>query len=91
MQRLRTDRVMPTSVVVGGVLFARDKLLRVIQVAVRACANLVDASRLEVNHQAPGDELASSSLRKERIETVILDGGSLGLLTVCIDQRVQDM
>merc|ERR1719183_919502 len=41
--------VVTTSVVVGSVLFARDQLLGVVQLAVGTGANLVDHSRLQVD------------------------------------------
>jgi len=58
LSRSRTDGVVATGVVVGGVLLAGDELLGVVQVAVRARADLVHARGLEVNHQTAGHELA---------------------------------
>ena len=46
---LLADGVVATRIVVGGVLLARDQLLRVVQLAVLAGADLVDDGRLEVN------------------------------------------
>ena len=62
---LLADGVVAARVVVGRVLLARDELLRVVEVAVRARADLVHARRLEVDHQAARHELARARLREE--------------------------
>mmetsp|Transcript_27180 Transcript_27180/g.50333 ORF Transcript_27180/g.50333 Transcript_27180/m.50333 type:complete len:267 (+) Transcript_27180:933-1733(+) len=82
---LLADGVVATGVVVGGVLLARDELLRVVQVAVRAGADLVDASGLKVNMETAGHELAGAGLREEGVEGVVIGGGVLGLLSVGLD------
>jgi hypothetical protein len=40
--------VMASSIVVGGILFPRDHLLRMEQASVGACADLVDDVRLQI-------------------------------------------
>ena len=72
---LLPDGVVPARVVVRGVLLARDELLRVEQVLVRAAANLVDDGRLEVEEDGAGHVLAGARLREERVERIVLDGG----------------
>jgi hypothetical protein len=88
-EQSRTNRVVSARVVVRGVLLARDELLRVVEVAVRARADLVHARRLEVNHQAARDELSGTGLCEERVEAVVLDSSALGLLAVCQLRRTR--
>merc|ERR1719436_535945 len=63
--------VVATGVVIGGVLFARDQLLGVVQLAVGTSADLIDHSRLEVDVNSTGHVLASTSLREEGVESII--------------------
>jgi hypothetical protein len=58
-------------VVVRGVLLARDELLRVVELAVRADADLVDDRGLEVDEDGAGDVLAGAGLGEERVEGVV--------------------
>jgi len=85
VDNLLANGVVATGVVVGSVLLAGDELLRVVEVAVGASADLVHASGLEVNHQASGNELSGTSLSEEGVEGVVLDGGTLWLLAVWLD------
>merc|ERR1719326_1520405 len=55
--------VVTTSVVVGSVLFARDQLLGVVQLAVGTGADLVNHSRFQVDVHGTGHVLACTSLR----------------------------
>merc|ERR1719197_1420005 len=48
---LLADCVVAASIVVGGVLLARDELLWVVQATVGARADLVHHSGLQINHQ----------------------------------------
>jgi hypothetical protein len=79
-----TNCVVAARVVVCGVLLARDELLRVVQVAVRAGADLVDAGRLQINHKGAGHELAGARLSEEGVEAVVFNRGTFGLLAVCV-------
>jgi len=68
---LFADCVVSARKVVCSVLFSTYELLRVEQLAVRACANFIDDGGLEVNHHASGNVLASTSLAEEGVERVI--------------------
>ena len=85
VDNLLANGVVATGIVVGGVLLAGDELLRVVEVSVCACADLVNAGWLEVNHQASGNELSSTSLSEEGVEGVVLNSGALWLLAVGLD------
>merc|ERR1712023_531052 len=77
VDNLLTHGVMATSVVIGGILLARDELLRVVQLAVGASANLIDHSGLEVEVDATGHVLAGASLGEEGVEGVITTADGL--------------
>ncbi|TYZ69144.1 hypothetical protein PybrP1_010479 [[Pythium] brassicae (nom. inval.)] len=68
---LLADRVVAARVVVGGVLLARDDLLRVVQLAVRARAHFVAHARLEVDKHGARDVLAGAGLGEECVEGVV--------------------
>mmetsp|Transcript_22298 Transcript_22298/g.60914 ORF Transcript_22298/g.60914 Transcript_22298/m.60914 type:complete len:213 (-) Transcript_22298:277-915(-) len=55
-------RVMAARKVVGRVLFSRDELLGMEELAVRARANLIDYRRLQVHEDAPRHVLAGARL-----------------------------
>merc|ERR1719326_1478115 len=63
--------VVTTSVVVGSVLFARDQLLGVVQLAVGTGADLVNHSRFQVDVHGTGHVLACTSLREKGVEGII--------------------
>merc|ERR1719262_819440 len=63
--------VVTTGVVIGGIFLARDQLLGVVQLTVRAGADLIDHSRLEVNVHSAGHVLASTSLREKGVESIV--------------------
>jgi hypothetical protein len=63
--------VVTTSVVVSSVLFARDQLLRVVQLAVGTGADLIDHSRFQVDVHGTGHVLACTSLREKGVEGII--------------------
>ena len=69
---LFSNRVVPARVVVRRVLLARDQLLRVEQLPVRARPHLVDHRGLEVEHHRPRHVLPGTRLREERVERVVL-------------------
>jgi hypothetical protein len=85
VDNLLANGVVATGIVVGGVLLAGDELLRVVEVSVCASADLINAGWLEVNHQASGNELSSTSLSEEGVEGVVLNSGALWLLAVGLD------
>ena len=74
---LLADSIVATGVVVGGILFARNHLLGVVQLAVGSGADLVTHSGLEVDHDATRNVLAGSSLREEGVEGVVATADSL--------------
>ena len=84
---LLADGVVTTGVVVGGVLLAGDELLRVVQLAVGASADLVDHGGLEVNVDGARHVLAGAGLREEGVEGVVAttDGLVRGHLAVRLD------
>merc|ERR1719327_1392439 len=63
--------VVTTSVVVSSVLFARDQLLRVVQLAVGTGADLIDHSRFQLDVHGTGHVLACTSLREKGVEGII--------------------
>merc|ERR1712019_230176 len=87
VDNLLANGVVTTGVVIGGVLFARDKLLGVVQLAVGASADLIDHSWLQVHVHSAGHVLASTSLREEGVEGIIAttDGFVRGHLAVRLD------
>ncbi|KAJ8530535.1 hypothetical protein ON010_g14376 [Phytophthora cinnamomi] len=84
---LLPDGVVATRVVVGGVLLARDDLLRVVELAVGASAHLVTDAGLEVDEHSARHVLASAGLGEEGVEGVVstADGLVAGHLAVGLD------
>merc|ERR1719472_261023 len=84
---LLADRVVAARVVVRGVLLARDDLLGVEELAVRARADLVADRRLEVDVDRARDVLAGTRLREEGVEGIVAaaDGLVRGHLAVGLD------
>merc|ERR1719198_288885 len=84
---LLADGVVAARVVVSRVLLARDDLLRVEQLAVRARAHLVANGRLEVHVHGARHVLARARLREEGVEGVVAaaDGLVRGHLAVGLD------
>merc|ERR1719389_1542494 len=84
---LLADGVVAARVVVGRVLLARDELLRVVQLAVGAGADLVHDGGLEVDEHAARDVLARAGLREEGVEGVVAaaDGLVGGHLAIRLD------
>jgi hypothetical protein len=60
-----------TGKVVSRVLLPRDELLRVEELAVRACAHLIDDRGLKVDEDGPGYMLARAGLAEERVERIM--------------------
>merc|ERR550514_2252076 len=69
--------VVTTGVVVGSVLFARDQLLGVVQLAVGTGADLIDHSWLQVHVHGAGNVLASTGLREKGVESVVATSDGL--------------
>jgi hypothetical protein len=68
---LLANSVVATGKVVGGILLARDELLRVEELGIGSGTALVDDSRLEVAEDSARDMLASTSLREEGVEGIV--------------------
>ena len=58
-------------VIVGGIFFASDKLLWMVECAVRSGPDLIDYSRFEVDVNGTRDVLSGTSLGEKRVEGVI--------------------
>ena len=84
---LLADGVVAAGVVVGGVLLAGDQLLRVVELAVGAGADLVDDGGLEVDEDAARHVLAGAGLGEEGVEGVVAaaDGLVRGHLAIGLD------
>ncbi len=77
IDELASNGVVSARVVVGGVLLARDELLRVVQLAVSTGANLVHDSGLEIDKDGARHVLARASLGKEGVEGAVLSSDRL--------------
>jgi len=88
---LLADRLVAARVVVRRVLLARDKLLRVVELAVRADADLVDDRGLEVDEDRARDVLAGARLGEEGVEGVVAAADRLvrGHLAVGLDAMLE--
>ena len=87
VNNLLADGVVPAGEVVGRVLFPRDELLRVEELAVGARADLVDDGRLEVEEDAARDVLPGARLGEEGVEGVVA-GSDVGRgLAVGLDSK----
>jgi hypothetical protein len=62
-----------TGKVVSCVFLARDELLWVEELAVRASANLINDSGLKVDEDGPRHMLARTGLAEERVEGIMCD------------------
>ena len=84
---LLADGVVATGVVVGGVLLAGDELLRVVELAVGAGADLVDHGQLKVDEDGAGHVLARAGLGEEGVEGIVTAANGLvrGHLAVGLD------
>jgi hypothetical protein len=83
--------VVATGKVVGGILLARDQLLRVEQLTVGASADLIHDSGLKVQEDGTWHVLASTSLREEGVEGIITTANGLvrGHLAIRLDAVLQ--
>jgi hypothetical protein len=91
VNNLLTHGVMATGVVVSRILLAGDELLGVVELTVGTGTNLIDHGGLEVEVDATGDVLASTSLGEEGVERVIAttDGLVGGHLAIRLDAVLQ--
>jgi len=84
IDNLLANGVVTTGVVIGGILLARDQLLRVEELTVGSSADLINARRLEIDEDTTWDVLARTGLREEGVEGVVTttDGLVRGHLAV---------
>ena len=82
-----TNGVVATGEVVGSVFLSRDELLWVEELSVGTGTDLIDNGGLEIEEDAAGDVLASTSLGEEGVESIITttDGLVRRHLTVGLD------
>ena len=78
---------MTSGEVVGGVFLSGDELLGVEELSVGAGSDFIDNGGLEIEENAAGDVLASTSLGEEGVESVVTTtDGLIGWhLTVGLD------
>jgi len=88
---LLTDGVVTSGEVVGGILLTGDELLGVEELSVGAGTDLIDDGGLEIEEDATGDVLASTSLGEEGVESVVATTDSLigGHLTVGLNSVLE--
>ena len=66
-----TDRVVSTGVVVRRVLFTRNELLGMEQLAICSVPHFVHHRRLQIDKDGTGDVLPASCLGEKRVERVV--------------------
>mmetsp|Transcript_29185 Transcript_29185/g.73702 ORF Transcript_29185/g.73702 Transcript_29185/m.73702 type:complete len:506 (-) Transcript_29185:117-1634(-) len=88
---LLPDGIMAPCEVVGRILLARDQLLWVKELTVRACTHLIDHRRLEVHHDTTRHMLARTCLAEEGVERVVTssDGLVRRHLAIWLDAMLQ--
>merc|ERR1712223_2129696 len=86
---LLANGVVAPGVVVGGVLLAIDRLLRMVELTIGSNSGLVDDSWLQVNKDSSWDMLSASSLREEGLEGVVSEGLVRGHAAVRLDTVLQ--
>jgi len=88
---LLSNGVVTTGIVVGSILLAGHKLLRVKELAVCASTDLIDYSGFKIDEHRSGDMLASASLAEEGVEGVVStsDGLVTGHLAIRLDSVLQ--
>merc|ERR1711981_222471 len=72
-----TNGVMTSGEVVGSVLLTGDELLGVEELSVGTSSDLIDNGGFEIEEDASGDVLASTSLGEEGVEGIIATSNSL--------------
>lgn len=73
VDKLLTNGIMATSVVVGSVLLATDEGLRVEELSVSSSSDLVDNRGLQIEEDSSRNVLARRSLTKEGVEGILLN------------------
>jgi hypothetical protein len=86
-----SNGVMSSGEVVGGILLSGDELLGMEELSVGSGSDLIDNGRLEIEEDATGDVLASTSLGEEGVESVVTaTDGLIGWhLTVRLDSVLE--
>merc|ERR1719228_624500 len=82
---------MSSSVVVGCIFLSCNELLRVEQLSVRSCPNLINNSWLQVDKDSSRNMFPRPGLREEGVKAVVSspDGLVAGHLTVRLDAVLQ--
>ena len=85
------DGVVTTSIVVGSIFLARDKLLRMIKLAVGTGTDFIAHSRFQINKHSTRYMFTRTSFRKKRVEGIITTtNGFVGRhLTIRLDAVLQ--
>ena len=88
---LLSDGVVSSGVVVGSILLAGDKLLRVEELSISSGSDLINNGGLKIQEDGPRDVLSSSSLTEEGVEGIIAtsNGFVRGHLTIGLDTVLQ--
>jgi len=86
-----SNGVMSSGEVVGGILLSGDELLGMEELSVGSGSDLIDNGGLEIEEDATGDVLASTSLGEEGVESIITTANSLvgWHLTVGLDSVLE--
>lgn len=71
------DGVVASSVVVGGIFLASDKLFRMKKLSVCSGADFVDYGGFQVYEDGPGDVFAGASFAEEGVEGVVSTSDAL--------------
>lgn len=74
IEKILTNGVVTTSVVVGSILSAGDELIRVEEIRVFAGANSINNGGLKIDHYGTRNVLSGADLVKEGLERGILRG-----------------
>jgi hypothetical protein len=87
VNNLLADGVMTTSIVVGSVFLARNKLLRVVKLPVSASSHLIERSRLKIKVNGTRNVFTGTSFREKGVERVITTAYGLvrGHLSIRLD------
>lgn len=65
------DSVVASRVVVSSIFFASDELLRMEQLPVSSCSDLVDDCGFQIDEDCPRNVFPCSRLGEERVEGVV--------------------
>jgi len=75
--------------VIGGILFSGDQLLRMEELSVGSCSNLINNGGLEIEEDRSGNVFACSGLAEEGVEGIIT--ASNGLVRWHLSIRLNSM